>query len=290
MIQVKKVFRCSGWTGWLTLAIATAVGMAWANRFVGAYVLLILCLVWVEGLWLTSNSLSSAKVRSEKLPAKRKRFSDEEIAVIMRDRRRRFWIKKWGGFAGFAFAAFVFFAVFAQWNYQWELQQNFGVLTPAHDPMPPVSESCRFNQPPPSAIRVYAGGSLFWTNSDHFSLVSVGGRPIIFAGLQKGKMEISGDVYSPDEDVVHIDGNKFETLAGFKPGRPDRHTLIVWDKWHQKVLDIRFLNSHAIRLSGEFRAPGHAPVIIDDDGIKVGSVGNFSASCTSGISTAIIVP
>lgn len=284
---LKKVFRFHpGWV--IGTALSLGFTMALANRFPDAYILFALCLIWAEGMWLTSDYLFKARVKSEKPPAKRRRFSDDEIAAIMCHKRGKYRFQKWGWCAGIAALALACFAFVARRNYEWDLQQNFGVLTPAHDPMPPVP--CRFIQPTPSAIRVYAGGGLFWTNSDHFSLVSVGGRPIIFAGLQDGKMEISGDVYSPDGDLVHIDGNKFETLAGFKPGRPDRHTLIVWDKWHQKVLDIRFLNPHAIRLSGEFRAPGHAPVIIDDDDIKVGSLGSFSASCSSGISTAISVP
>lgn len=265
-------------------------GMAFVNRFPEAYLLFSVCLVCAAGLWLTSDSLLKAKAKSEKLPAKRNRFSQEEIARIMRHKKNRHRLRKWGGCTAIAALGIVCFATTARWNYEWELEQTFGVLTPADDPTPePMSCLGSLQQPSPSAIRVYAGGGLFWSDGKTLTLVRIHDKPMLSGTLIKESLVISGDIYTPDGDLVHIDQNHFETQSdlGFKPKRPDRHTLKVLDRWHREVLDIRFLNPRAIKLSGIFWSPGEKfPVVLDDDGMRIGG-NTWSAPCFGGSGTMV---
>lgn len=256
--------------------------MAFGNRFPWAYLLFALCLVWSEGLWLTSDTLLELKKKSQKFPAKRKRLSDEETTAIMRHKRRQYRFKKWGWCAGIAVIGIACIAVVAQWNYQWELQQTFGLLTPADDPLPP--SPCNNMPISPDDVRLYGGDSMaaFPPNKSSF-LISVGGyKPLWMTSTPKGDISISGDIYGADGDIAHIEDNHFQLSSrlAFKPLRPDRHTLVVMDDWHRTVLRIRFLNRHAVQFTGIFFIPGHSPLIVEDHSITYGGM-HISGGCSA---------
>jgi hypothetical protein len=287
MTAIKNLIRPPYWPGLFSFLLATGVGLAWANHFLEAYILLAACLAWAELLWLNSDNLLSSKAKSERLPAKRRRFSHEEIAAIMRRKKVRYRAKKWGLFAGIAVIGAVFLLEVGDWNYQWELQQAFGTLIPANDPTPP--ELCRENGVPASTLSngsrmsIFAGTNVYSESRlDHLALVQINGVTVLSLSKTRGAVAVSGDIYSGTGDLVHFDQNHFETRSdiGFKPERPDRHTLRVFDNWHQEVLYIRFLNSSAIKLRGVFWVPGAiGPVQVTDDYVRTpGSIS--SHACT----------
>jgi hypothetical protein len=259
-----------------------------SNRFPAAYVLFAICLVWAEGMWFVSDRLLKAKVKSITPPRRSRRLSPEILASRLKQQRRKYRLQKWGISTVLFAGACVCIAYTARWNYEWELQQTFGLLTPANDPNPP--DPCGF-PPPANAIKVYAGGGLFWSNSDDFALLTIRGQKILSASIKGGAMAVSGDVYSPDGDLVHIDQNRFEAqTGGFKPERPDRHTLRVLDKWHKSVLYLRFLNAHAVQLRGIFWDPhGGASIELNDNYLLAPENNRFSAPCMGGTKNGITI-
>jgi len=289
MREIKKLVRPPHYLTWFSLLLATGMGMAWVNRFPEAYALFAVWFVWSLMLWITSDYLYRARGRSEKLPAKRKQLSQEKITEIMHSKSRTYRITKWSGIAGIALLWTVCILVIARWNYSWELQQNFGVLTPADDPMPPVPSAC--SQPEPGSLRFYGGGGLVWTTKSKMILVEIRGTPLLSESIQNGHLEVSGDIYTSDGDLVHISKNSFQAASDlqFKPERPDRHTLRVLDKWHQEVLYIRYLNPHAIRVRGIFWSRGsRAPVVVSDKEVNLGGM-HIVGSCGSNPEAAFVL-
>lgn len=152
------------------------------------------------------------------------------------------------------------------------------VLTPANDPMPKL---CGGDEVPSNETRIYGGGNMAIVNPDiPYGLVMIAGQPLLSITTTKRGILISGTIYSEDGALFVIKNNRFEVNKnlGFKPGHPDRHTLIIYDNWHREAFYIRFLNPHAIKMRGTFFYPGHVPVLVGDDSIKVGAA-TISESC-----------
>lgn len=78
-------------------------------------------------------------------------------------------------------------------------------------------------------------------------------------------------VDSENKNVVKIIDNEFQAFpeASFNPKQPDEHSLIVRDGAGQEVLNLRYLNKDAIKITGRFYIPNYEnPVIISkNDGI-----------------------
>lgn len=83
-------------------------------------------------------------------------------------------------------------------------------------------------------------------------------------------MSISTDVFDERDDiVVSINRNRYRVSNdAFEIDHPDESTLSVVLKHRQeKVLDIRFLNEHIIRIYGHFRYPDAHDVVADENGL-----------------------
>lgn len=81
-------------------------------------------------------------------------------------------------------------------------------------------------------------------------------------------LAVSAKIFSADEKIVaELEDNEFHINPNnyFKIKRPDSSTLVVYDQKADIVLNVRFLNPHAIRVSGVFRAPQRKPIIINND-------------------------
>lgn len=292
-VTPRKIFHCPQWQTWFTIVLGTGASMAYEHHFIVAYIILSVCLLWAEGLWITSDYLTNKKQRSLKRPSKSSRLQPDELAAIMRKKRRTYLRHKFAGIAFFALGGIGAGWAISSLQSDWELQQNFGVLSAANDADPPLPNCSA----PPGFFRIYAGGGMYAIKSGFApdtGLVSIGGvEPIRLTQLSPNKVEISGDIYGNNGEIAYIRDNHFEVNSnvGFRPKKsPDKHTLIVYDDWHRAVLDIRFLNPHAIRLRGIFLLPGHAPVTIDDQKIQMAGGASIAAACVVGAGTAIGLP
>lgn len=115
-----------------------------------------------------------------------------------------------------------------------------------------------------------------------FSLISIAGNPLIWVTATPKGILLSGHMYDQSGAVVKFQNNHFEVNKnlGFKPGRPDKHTIILYDNWDRVILKIRFANPHALEMQGVFFYPGRPPVIVDDSGIHYGA-NNFGGNCAT---------
>jgi hypothetical protein len=142
-----------------------------------------------------------------------------------------------------------------------ELSLTHGWLTPANDP-DPTKSACE--NVPKEALRVYLGTSEMYVNGISGDLITVKLKApastyhFSIERDPKGRISVSGDVYGSDQKIIAtIDHNNFTLGKGILDAeRKDESTLRVIDEYKYEVLNIRYLNSHAVRMTGIFRYPG----------------------------------
>jgi hypothetical protein len=140
-----------------------------------------------------------------------------------------------------------------------------GFLTPSKDAAPPLPKDT-----PEETVSLLLGDDLrVLTGASNRFILSIDGESFLKIGVRDGKMRLSCLVADPQGNVIArvIDG-EFQAMAAhaFNPQQPDPHTLRVRDGRGVEVLNVRFLNSRAIWLTGRFNLPGLAgPVVVSRD-------------------------
>lgn len=147
-----------------------------------------------------------------------------------------------------------------------ERERLEGVLVPANEPMPTIDARTPIRDPiPADAIRVFLGATLFWAQNFPITAIDFRGRKLIVISRNLKGATISADFFGENGNIVaSISSNRFTInhLNHFSKERPDRSTLIVKDQQNVEVLNVRFVNSHCIRLLGHLRIPGCPDVIM----------------------------
>jgi hypothetical protein len=167
-------------------------------------------------------------------------------------------------------------------NHNIILEPNLsGWLIPANDPLP--EHHCP--DIPADAIIIFYGGSVAYTTAFPFTALRIGEEEFITIKKVKDALSISTKVYSKDHRIVaeivdnefHINPNNY-----FRKTRPDKYTLLVYDQQRRIILNIRYMNTRAIKLLGIFNSPGRPEVVIREKEIRVGRlhlgsdcIGNF---------------
>lgn len=159
----------------------------------------------------------------------------------------------------------------------------FGELTPGDDPTPPLPANT-----PADTISLPLGDDLrvLSTSSSQY-VFRRGDKRLLSIGLRGGKMWISAVITdSSSRNVVRIIENEFQAFpeTAFNPRQPDEHSLVVRDSEGQEVLNLRFLNPRAIRITGRFFVQGFGVVAIDpQEGIRFpggGGIGHLTLDMT----------
>ncbi len=160
-----------------------------------------------------------------------------------------------------------------------------GLLIPGDEPDPALPSSCyRVHPVPPDALRVYLGGDAGYTTADQVTVLTVRGTDLLALRRTSKGLAINAKTFSEDGKIIaEIIDNRFYINPNnfFKMVRPDSHSITVYDLRNRKVLDIRFINSHSVKVLGIFQLPGVAPVIIDEAQLSVGGI-NITGSRFSG--------
>jgi hypothetical protein len=87
-------------------------------------------------------------------------------------------------------------------------------------------------------------------------------------------MRIDADVFDTHGNLsARIRDNEFNVIPGQHSyrERPDRSTLVVYDKQGKEMLRVRYLNPAAAQIRGIFACADMPPVTISDTGIKPAS-------------------
>jgi hypothetical protein len=73
-----------------------------------------------------------------------------------------------------------------------------------------------------------------------------------------------------DEIQVRFDDGDIWVNQGIRTKRPDKSTLVIYDKSDKEVLNLSYLNPHSIKISGVFLHPPSAPVIVGETSMSIG--------------------
>jgi hypothetical protein len=144
-----------------------------------------------------------------------------------------------------------------------------GLLTPDNAPTP--SHSC-LSGIPEDAIKIFAGQNLIYQTVFPISVLKMAGEDLL--SIKKGKKGflISAKIFSYDGKIVaQLEDNKFYINPHnyFRLERPNKYILAVHNQRAEKVLDIYFINSNTIRISGIFIMPNRQPIIVAEDVLKI---------------------
>jgi hypothetical protein len=146
----------------------------------------------------------------------------------------------------------------------------YGQLTPGNEPTPPSPsyDSYRNNPPPvplpplpsPDSFRVMFGDdSGIYIDGPVNNTFLLKGMPFLtIRTTSDGTVVLNTEVVdSTGNKIVKIVDNKFQAsqLYAFLPRQPDHHSLVVDDWDGVEVLNIKYINSKTIWISGRFFLP-----------------------------------
>jgi hypothetical protein len=147
-----------------------------------------------------------------------------------------------------------------------------GLIEPASMEDPPVPAVCPVI--PVGAFRVYVGDSLGWSLLPEMTAISFGETPIVRIRRTPKGIAVEARLFEPDGHpaAVIVDNRVYLNPDGYiHPKRPDRHTLILYDKGDQLIFAIQYLNPHSVAIIGKIDLPNSLPLLIRRDGIMAGN-------------------
>jgi hypothetical protein len=155
-------------------------------------------------------------------------------------------------------------------------QEDFlsGVITPASDPLPPLPREIR----PEDAqhfMLLFLGNSVSLPMWFPHTVIKYGAKDILTISTNSSGLTISCELFGENGNIVAmIETNKFtiNPLNYFRRERPDRHTLIIYDQQNVQVLNVRYLNPKAIKITGRIRILNGPTIEIADDHLRQGNM------------------
>jgi hypothetical protein len=137
-----------------------------------------------------------------------------------------------------------------------ELQSLQGRLYPASDPMP--ANNC--GSVPSDVVVLFMGSNAVEVKTFPHPLIRVRGTPVLSLdkspdGYMAPILEMASDdgklIVRLDRRGFVVNRNNYLTMK-----RPDRSTLVVVDQYGREVLNTRYLNERAFRVTGLLHYPG----------------------------------
>ncbi len=133
---------------------------------------------------------------------------------------------------------------------------NDGILIPGNEPTPPHANCTNM---PTDSLFVFLGNSSIIAvpkDTDKHVIVNAGGEELLsLSGGPRG-ITISANLFTAEgTKLAEINRGAFHVLQSDlvkAPDHPDEHTLIVYGRWDEKPLEVRYLNPSAIRITGNF--------------------------------------
>ena len=128
-----------------------------------------------------------------------------------------------------------------------------GWLTPANDPLPPDNACAHFSLPSPNSFFLLLGESGVY---DADTAIKICGHAVLWVDYRDDKVFPDADIFD-GRILAQIRNGEFFLNPNnyFRRERPDAHTLVVYDQMAKERLNIRFLNPHAIQITGIFTYP-----------------------------------
>ncbi len=158
-----------------------------------------------------------------------------------------------------------------------------GWITPANDPTP--HNGCGTAVPADGLLMVFGTNGVIGTGNGRLVPGRVGSCPILTLTRDARGLSIDADAYDAAGNLIYrIEGNEFHLVPGqySYSKRPDRHTLVVYNRRGNEQFFVRFLNGQAVRVRGVFSCSDSAPVSIGNDVIMGNTITDFCADIRAG--------
>ncbi len=282
--HLRKLFHEKKSIGVVFFGLSLGVTLCLNHYFVAAYIFVSLSLMWALCYWQVSDFLDG----------KRKAYQsaqDNAASHPKSDRKQTRFKSAKRGYFRWSVAISLVIVLTEVGGMTWiretqtayELSLMAGVLLPANDPSP------TFCAPRNDELAVYMAEKGFETAMFPQTIFAVRNVPVISIDrTSSGEVTLSLDIRSADGKlIVRIRNNRFQINKNnyFSMKRPDRSTLVVYDQNGAEVLNARFPNPHAFRLSAKIHSSG---AFLDTDNIP-GLIGSVCFEVTKGATVGTIV-
>lgn len=194
----------------------------------------------------------------------------------------------WKTFVGAAIAAIALIVLVC--GLQWIDYREEKILTklfPGTKPTPVAPENCKI---PADAIAVFFGSNVAWGNTYPFTILDLSDIKMLSVDKVSNRIELVIDILRIFDDhgniIAKIDSGGFWVEPGIQRKKPDRSTLLVYDRNDDEVLRVEFLNPRALSVQGIFRTRTGVTVRITSDALLLPG-GRHRQGCFGNVHTAI---
>lgn len=147
--------------------------------------------------------------------------------------------------------------------------------------------------PPADAMVVLFGTNAAWGSKFPYTLLDMGGVKMLEINKSPGKSQLNITVLRIFDDrgtiIARIDENGFWVAPDMRQQKPNRSTLVVYDRADQQALKVEFVNPNTLYVEGIFRDHRGAAVQITPDRLILPGNNVFAQGCFGGASAAIRV-
>lgn len=232
-----------------------------SDKYSAAFIFYAIGGLWLLGWWLIEHPAPNRK----------------KAGTWTKKQNKRIYVR-WGG----AGTTIGITALMCLWTLNLQsakkLEAYSGWLEPGDDPTP--SNNCE------GGTAVRKGITLLFLGNHgnvhevlgfpHTVLLINGMKAVVLSKSPDGLIAPIIDIRSPDGKIVvrmnDTEGFVVNLNNELQFKRPDHSTLIVTDEYGREVLNAKYLNRQALKITGVLTIPGYGSVPLDD--------GNFSNSCT----------
>jgi hypothetical protein len=152
-------------------------------------------------------------------------------------------------------------------------------LYPSKDPTPSAPRCT----PPANVIVVSLGSNIGWTNANRLSPLTIDGEPVaILEKENNGTMNIVSLKIYDDQGNAIVQKRELELIwvkPDLKTSRPDKSTLVVYDRAGVEAFRIRYANKLSLIISGQFLGRNGTLVNVTDHSVEWGRGNRASGNC-----------
>jgi hypothetical protein len=156
--------------------------------------------------------------------------------------------------------------------------------------MPEMPEGCELS---PNDLAVFFGKSVALTQNFPFTILNISGTEMLAIEAVPDKPQININILRIFDDlgniIARIDSGGFWVAPNVRRQKPNRSTLIVFDRSDEQVLKVELMNPRALYVEGVFRDRKGVTVKILPDRVILPGNNTLFLGCIRNVRTAIRV-
>jgi hypothetical protein len=158
---------------------------------------------------------------------------------------------------------------------------RYDVLEPANE----VAEDRHCKAPNENSVAIYLGPHTFYIGNFPQQIITIANRDILTLDKKDNDIVITTLRLYDDSDNIfaRIDENGFWVSPDVRKKRPDRSSLIVYDKHDDEALNIRYVNPRVISINGLFQYQ-HRTALFKPTFFKMGGISGAGICTTNEVS------